>query len=194
MKNLYLATGNLHKVSEIKDMLSSLPYQIKSLRDFDPIPSWVEDADSFRGNALIKAEAVRSIAGHEDLILSDDSGLVVPSLDGAPGVYSARYAGEGASDRDNFEKLLKNLEGSSDRKAYFVCCLCLLRPALDPVYFEGMLHGTISSAPSGEHGFGYDPVFVIDDGRHLAELSVEEKNQKSHRAVAMNKLKEYFLK
>lgn len=155
------------------------------------MPEVDEDQDSFSGNALKKARALSAILPEDGWALADDSGLCVDALDGAPGVYSARYAGEEASDSDNIDKLLKEIEGVPDGKrgASFQCHLAIVSPHGEELVFEGACKGRIIRERQGEGGFGYDPVF-IPEGFTLsfAELSGEEKAELSHRGMAMGKL------
>lgn len=158
--------------------------------------SWDETGTTFKENALIKAKAVQdSLAGRVGFaIASDDSGLVVPALGGAPGVYSARYAGPDASDEDNNQKLLQVMaaQGLSRTKAYFVTEICLIRGE-EIVYFGGEIHGEIVTVPSGSAGFGYDPYFYVPSvQKSMADLSLAEKNTISHRALALQKMLRYL--
>lgn len=181
-----LATNNEHKLREFREMLAE-HVNILSLSDIGCSVNPEESGHTFEENALIKA---REVARHTQWpVLSDDSGLEVDALGGAPGVKSARYAGPEASDRDNLLLLLRNLEKENDRSASFVACLCLLRPDKHPVFFTGRCPGHITASPSGEAGFGYDPVFVPDGfDRTFAEMSPDSKNSVSHRAHALSML------
>lgn len=192
MQELIVATKNSGKLKEFKQILERNGYSIKSLLDYPEIEDIVEDGTTFAENALKKA---RTIANHfQTAVIADDSGLVVDALDGAPGIYSARYAGEEKSDKKNNEKLLRELEGVplDKRTAAYVCAIALAYPDGDEVVFEGRCHGIIAKEPLGKNGFGYDPLMYIPEmGRTMAELSPQEKNQISHRAIALNKLAEY---
>jgi XTP/dITP diphosphohydrolase len=195
---LVVATGNPHKVAEIRAVLAPLGVRALSLDEVatpdgapgSEIPEPVEDADTFAGNAQIKAVAYAKALGRP--CLADDSGLEVDALNGAPGVYSARYAGEGddraSRDKANNDKLLREMASVPDerRDARFVCCMCLAAPD-GSVLAEsrGTFGGKIGRAPKGEHGFGYDPLLVLEDGRTSAELAPEEKNARSHRGAAL---------
>jgi XTP/dITP diphosphohydrolase len=191
MIELVIATHNKHKLSEIKPLIPEA-FQLLSLDDveiFDDIP---ETADTLEGNALQKASFVFSRSSKN--CLADDTGLEVDALDGRPGVYSARYAGEGCSYADNNRKLLEELNGVENRKACFRTVICLIYNGKEH-YFEGNVKGSIISELRGKEGFGYDPVF-IPDGHSLtyAEMGFEEKNSLSHRAEAVRKLREFLLK
>ena len=186
---IVVATRNLKKVDEIARMLDGTGIKLLTLDEADPegqCPEVVEDAPDFRGNALKKAREVSSCTGRA--ALADDSGLVVDALGGRPGVFSARYAGEDASDADNTSKLLRELEGMppDDRSARFVCSLALVLADGKEYVFEGVCEGTISVAPQGRSGFGYDPVFIPEGHeRSFAEMSGQEKDSMSHRGRAI---------
>jgi XTP/dITP diphosphohydrolase len=186
-----LATNNGHKLREVRSILS--PYvNILSLSEINCTVKPDETGETFQENAFIKAEEISS---HTDLpVLADDSGLCVFALGNRPGVHSARYAGPEATDVDNTNKLLVELEGIENRSAYFVACICLYQKNLPPVFFEGQCHGVILQTPSGSEGFGYDPVFMPNNfHKSFAELGEEVKNQISHRALALKKMKNYLL-
>ncbi|MDN5331754.1 MAG: XTP/dITP diphosphohydrolase [Tepidanaerobacteraceae bacterium] len=194
MPNLVIATKNQGKLKEFKAMLSDIPLNVLSLGDFQEIEV-DENGKTFEENALIKAKKVVQMTG--DAVLSDDSGLEVEVLGGRPGVHTARYAGPGASDHENIEKLLKELEGvpPEKRKARFVCCLCLALPDGRIFVEHGYLEGFITFEPKGTMGFGYDPVFFVPElGKTLSEATPQEKNAVSHRARAMQKMKKHLLK
>lgn len=184
---LLVATKNGGKVREISSLLSPAGIEVVSLADIDDCPEIIEDADTFLGNALKKAHALRDSAGLN--VLADDSGLCVDALGGAPGVKSARYAGPGADDEGNMEKLLAALRGEKDRKAAFVCSMVFsLADGVDHTA-EGRLEGAITEARRGTNGFGYDPVFVpTGQSRTLAEMELAEKNRISHRKRALARL------
>jgi XTP/dITP diphosphohydrolase len=195
MRPLLFATTNPHKVHEVRQILAPLGLQVTSLDALpDPPPEPAEDADTFQGNARIKALAYASATGLE--CLAEDSGLEVDALGGAPGVHSARYAGTtgGRAQRDaaNNEKLLAALSGvpAEARTARFVCALCLAAPDGRVLHeVQGTYEGRIADAPQGENGFGYDPLlFLPDVGKTSAELSPEEKNARSHRGRAVRAL------
>lgn len=187
-----VATGNAGKLRELRACLEDLRLTLLPQNELG-VDSPVEDGLSFVENALIKARHAARVTGLP--ALADDSGLEVPALNGAPGIYSARYAGEQASDRDNIDKLLSNMRGlqGEQRRARFRCVIAFLRHAEDPVPLicEGAWEGHIAQAPAGEGGFGYDPVFhVSGDGRTAAEFTPEEKNRLSHRARALTQLRQ----
>lgn len=191
---LVMATRNRKKVEELRRILAGLPVELRSLDDFPGCPEVVEDADSFHGNALKKALAVAKFTKMP--ALSDDSGLMVDALGGYPGVFSARYAGEGAGDRENLEKLLRDMAGVADgrRNARFVCSIVLALPDGRTETFEGTVEGRIGREARGENGFGYDPVFYPGGGeRTFAEMSPSEKDGMSHRGSALGKLRQYVL-
>lgn len=180
-----VATGNSGKVVEFRKLLQALDVRIDGLDAHAPFEAAVEDADTFEGNALKKARHAAAVLGLP--CLADDSGLVVDALDGAPGVYSARYAGEGASDEENVDKLLKALDAlDAQRSARFICCLALVMPNGEVVYEGGgRVEGQITRERRGSSGFGYDPVFQpVGRDQTMAELGLAEKNRLSHRANA----------
>lgn len=172
-------------------MLAGIDVELRSLEDYPDLPGIVEDGTSFIENALKKARVISNLTG--ETVLADDSGLEVEVLGGAPGIYSARYAGKDADDRQNIRKLLDEMKGvpAEHRRAAFRCVLVLYRPDGTYDFFEGRWEGRISEAPAGEGGFGYDPVFFLPgEGMTVAQLPAEAKNRISHRAQAFAKLKE----
>jgi XTP/dITP diphosphohydrolase len=184
MTQLILATHSDHKAKEFRDILPQ--YSVQTLADLGHDDEIKETATSLEGNSFIKAETVFKRYGH--VVISDDSGLEVDALNGAPGVYSARYAGEPRNDQRNTEKLLDELQGASNRKAQFRTVITLMN-AENSFQFEGIVKGTIAKSPLGEAGFGYDPVFIPEGVQQtFAELAVNEKNKISHRANAIEKL------
>ena len=195
MKKIVLASRNWGKIKEIQAMLADLGISLLSLNDYPGIPETVEDGKSFLENALKKARAVAESTG--EIVLADDSGLEVDALGGAPGIYSARYAGEDANDEKNIRKLLDDMKdvASENRGATFRCILVLYSADGRYETFEGRWKGKIAEEPVGQGGFGYDPVFFLPRERMtVAELSPEVKNRISHRAQAIAKLKERFRK
>jgi len=185
---LVLASGNAGKLRELSSLLSPLGFTLIPQNSLG-IPEAEEPHPSFVENALTKARHAARLSGLP--ALADDSGLCVEALEGAPGIHSARFAGEPKSDRRNNEKLIATLGERHDRAAHFVCVLVFVRHADDPqpIIAEGELHGEILPAPRGEDGFGYDPLFYLPERNcSLAELAHEEKNRISHRARAMEKL------
>lgn len=191
MEKVILASGNKHKLEEIQAILKDYKLELQTMNDAGLVDfEIVEDGDTFEANSLIKAQAVMDALGMDTI--ADDSGLEVDALNGAPGVYSARYAGEGASDDKNNEKLLKALEGVVDEKrtARFVTVLTMLFRNGHKIVVRGEVEGVIGYEPKGENGFGYDPLFIVPHmGKSFAELSPEEKNTLSHRANALVLLK-----
>lgn len=181
---LVLATSNKNKIKEFKSILKEFKVEIRSLSDFGPIPEAIEDGDTFDENAYKKAHHVARILGLP--AISDDSGLVVNALSGAPGVHSARYAGENATDDENTDKLLKELSEVSDRSAYFQCVLSIAVPSGPALTYEGRCDGIITRERAGYNGFGYDPVFFVEEfQKTFAQLSMDEKNSISHRGKAL---------
>ncbi|HBZ57385.1 MAG TPA: Non-canonical purine NTP pyrophosphatase [Syntrophobacteraceae bacterium] len=181
---LVVATRNQGKSSEIRSYLNHPALEIRDLNDFGPIPEIVEDGNSFDDNAYKKASFTAKILGFP--ALADDSGLEVEALEGAPGVYSARYAGENAGDAENNAKLLREMAGVTDRRAHFRCVLSLAVPMGFALTYEAHCDGDILSEPRGSHGFGYDPLFFYPPMRKtFAELTMEEKLQVSHRGRAL---------
>ena len=190
-RTLVIATENSGKLREFSSLLAGVYDEIFSLVDFDSIPDIEETGSSFRENALIKAETVSGFLGMD--VLGDDSGLVVEALGGSPGIYSARYAGDGASDDENNEKLLCRMAGEENRNAKFVCCIALVLRDGVREFFEGECCGQILREKRGENGFGYDPVFYVPQyEKTMAELDPEIKNRISHRALASGRLLSYF--
>jgi XTP/dITP diphosphohydrolase len=191
MKEVVIATRNEGKLREIKDILAPWSLKILSLKDFPEIPEIIEDGSTFAENAAKKAREVARQTGR--LAIADDSGLVVDALQGRPGVFSSRYGGEKATDEERFQKLLAEMmeipEGK--RQAAFVCTIALATPQGEVELLEGRCRGQIAFAPRGEHGFGYDPIFFLPElGKTMAELDPDLKNRISHRARALEKLKE----
>jgi len=192
-KRLLLATNNAHKVRELTALLDGLHLQVVSLSAFPEAPKPIEDGDTFEANALKKAEHYSRC--HGVWCVADDSGLVVDALDGAPGVISARYAGEDGNDKANNAKLLRELAGVDEtrRTARFVCCAAMATPEGDTHVEMGSVEGRVLFEPRGHNGFGYDPLFV-PDGYELtfAELPLAEKQAISHRGRAFRKLRAFL--
>ncbi len=187
---LLVATRNRGKVREIRKALRGSSLKICSLNDFKRVPSVEEDGSSFAENALKKARFYSKVYGK--LTISDDSGLEVDALKEAPGIYSARFAGAKASDRDNNRKLLDLMEGlpPSKRRARFRCSVAVVSPEGKEAVVEGKCSGRIGFKEVGGKGFGYDPLFIFPRlGKTMAQLTVEEKNRISHRGRALRKLK-----
>ena len=193
--NIVLATTNKKKVEEIKKIFRHMDKDTKiyTLDDFPAMEEVVEDGDTFEANAIKKAEQIASVTGMT--ALADDSGLAVDALDGAPGVYSARYAGEDADDKANNDKLLDALKDVDEEKrgAQFVCCIALAS-AEEIHTFMGSVKGRIGTEPKGASGFGYDPLFYPEGSeKTFAEMSAKDKNAISHRANALRELQQYLL-
>ena len=189
MRELVFATNNKHKLQEVRDMLDGIVV-VKSLADCGLEGDIPETADTLQGNALQKAQWVWDRCKTD--CFADDTGLEVSALNGAPGVYSARYAGEHCSFDDNINKLLAALEGEDNRKARFRTVVCLIEGG-SPKYFEGQVNGKILTERRGAEGFGYDPVFQPERfALTFAEMPEEVKNTISHRGVAIAKLVEYL--
>ena len=188
---LLLATRNAHKTREFGQLLGH-NFLLRDLTSKPDVPEIVESGENFEKNAALKAVAVsKSFPG--EIVIADDSGLEVKSLDGAPGVFSARYAGENASDRRNVEKLLRELEGATERSARFRCFIALAKNGELITTFAGEVAGTITKSPRGENGFGYDPIFMPEGFEEtFAELPSETKNAVSHRGKAVAELVRYF--
>jgi len=186
-------TGNKNKMMEFRELTSGLGLEVLSLDDYPGLVLPPEDGLTFAENALTKARVAASFSGIP--AVADDSGLVVEALGGRPGLFSARYAGPDATDRDNIEKLLLEMKGIDEdrRRARFVCLLAYVEPGGPEKTFRGTLEGLITLTPSGERGFGYDPVFYIPEkGLTAAELSMEAKNAISHRGKALRLFTEWF--
>ena len=191
---IVLASRNKHKISEWEATLGKYVegVEILSLDEVGVLGDIEEDGDTFEENALIKA---RAAAGKGYISIGEDSGLSVDALGGAPGVYSARYAGEHGNDNANNEKLLSELSGKADRTARFVCTIGCILPDGESHTFRGETEGVIIDAPRGQGGFGYDPLFLYEpSGKTFAELSADEKNAISHRGKAIELFAEFLKK
>lgn len=194
-KTLLIATRNEGKTREFKAMFSQLGYDIKNLNDFPELPEVAETGMTFEENARLKAETISELTG--EMVLADDSGLMVDVLGGLPGVWSARFAGEHATDAANNAKLLHELASTAvspeKRKAKFHTTLVVAAPEKSSLVVEGEWPGSIATIPRGDDGFGYDPLFVDEEtGRTAAQMTLEQKNKVSHRARALqNLLKEW---
>lgn len=188
MSKLIIATNNQGKVKEIKAILGGFYDEILSLKDAGIVADVVEDGKTFHENAAKKAiEISRMVSGD---VLADDSGLCVDVLDGAPGIYSARFSGEDANDEKNNQKLLELVRDQANRTARFVCALVLANGGKEKLYVEEYAEGRIIDEPRGENGFGYDPLFYVEEyGQTFAQIPSEVKNKISHRAKALDKLK-----
>lgn len=189
LREIFIASNNKGKIAEFEQFFSAKGISVKSLQDLPEPIDVVEDGDSFEANAVKKAEEIGK--AFEIAVLADDSGLEVDALDGAPGIYSARYAGEEKNDAANNEKLLRELSGHENRTARFVCALAIFDPEAGTKVVRGTVEGEIGESAQGTQGFGYDPLFYVSsEKRFMAELSREEKNKVSHRANALQKLAE----
>ncbi len=188
---LVLATSNKGKTSEIRDLLKDFPVNTKNLDDFGQLPEVEEDGDTFDENAYKKSSFTARILGLP--ALSDDSGLLVEALGGAPGIHSARYAGENATDEQKRVKLLHEMEGITDRKAAFECVISISVPTGYALTYEARCEGLIASEPAGSNGFGYDPVFYYPPlKKTFAEITMGEKSHVSHRGKALRELRDEF--
>jgi XTP/dITP diphosphohydrolase len=186
-----LATRNAHKLRELRSLLS--PHELEPLPEDVELPP--ETGATFAENAILKATGAAEATGRP--AIADDSGIAVEALGGAPGIYSARYAGEGATDEENLAKLLEQVRGHSDRRAAYVCAIALVAPGTAPELFEARCEGVVIDDPRGSGGFGYDPVFVPDDRapgdeRTMAELPPSEKDEISHRGRAARALLDWL--
>ncbi len=185
-----LASKNAHKLEEMKTILSAQGVEVVLESDVGVDIDVEETGTTFEENALLKARAVMEATGLP--AIADDSGLCVEALNGAPGVYSARYGGEGLDDVGRYRLLLENMRGQLNRRAKFVSVVCLAMPNGDVISARGECPGTLAYAPQGDHGFGYDPIFFVPEQKKtFAQLTPEEKNAISHRA---NSLREFQIK
>ncbi|HJA89438.1 MAG TPA: XTP/dITP diphosphatase [Candidatus Jeotgalibaca merdavium] len=188
-KTIIIATKNEGKAKEFKQMLEPKGYYIKTLLDYPEIEDVKETGYTFEDNARLKAETISELL--QTAVLADDSGLCIDALDGAPGVFSARFSGEEKNDARNNAKVLAMLGEMTDvdRSAYFHCTLVLSKPGKESLVVEGKFQGEIAQFPQGDSGFGYDPIFFLPElGKSVAELSEDEKNTISHRALALKEL------
>jgi len=189
VRKLVLASRNRGKLKELRKLLKGYPFEVCSLANFPDIPEIEETGFTFKENALIKARTVAHKTGH--LTLADDSGLEVDALNGAPGIHSSRFAGLEHDDEANNRKLLRLLEGVplEKRSARFRCVVAVVDPEGFEATAEGLCGGKIGFEPKGENGFGYDPLFIVEEyGCTMAELDPEIKNKISHRAKALEKI------
>lgn len=186
--DIVIATNNKNKVYEFKSLFGNDAIEFKTLQEIGYTKDIVEDGMTFEENAIIKARTVSMDLGC--IAISDDSGLEVDALGGEPGIYSARYAGT-HNDLDNNRLLIKNLQGIENRKARYVCAICIYYPDGKYLVTRGTVEGEIHDEPKGENGFGYDPYFYIKEfNQTFAEVPLEKKNTISHRANAIRKMKE----
>jgi len=190
-ETLVIATGNPNKLKEIQSLLKDFPIQVQSKDEAGLQSIEIEETGrTFEENAMLKAKGIQAHTG--TMVLADDSGIAVDALNGAPGVYSARYAGEEGNDQKNNEKLLSALKEVpyEERGAEFVCAIVLLFPDGKILQAKGVTRGRVAYERKGDGGFGYDPLFELPDGKTMAELTAKEKNAISHRGKALRKIKE----
>ena len=189
MKDVIIATKNPGKAREFEEIFASRGITVRTLLDFPEIPEVEETGTTFEENAILKAESISRALNK--MVIGDDSGLIVDALEGRPGIFSARYAGEPKNDENNTDKVLVELQGVPDEKrtARFYCALAISIPGQETKTVSGTCEGQILEERRGTNGFGYDPVFYVPEKRQsMAELSSDEKNQLSHRANALKKL------
>ncbi|TYS84310.1 XTP/dITP diphosphatase [Rossellomorea aquimaris] len=185
-RKVIIATKNKGKAKEFERMLSPKGYEVLTLLDFPDFQDIEETGETFEENAVLKAEEASSVLN--EIVIADDSGLIIDALDGRPGVYSARYAGEAKDDNDNMDKVLSELEGVpyNERSARFYCVLAIAGPGRETKTYSGACEGKILNERRGLNGFGYDPVFFVEEkDRTMAELTSEEKSAISHRGNAL---------
>jgi XTP/dITP diphosphohydrolase len=188
---IVLATRNKNKTKEIKGLLKNFPVIIKDFDDFGPLPEVVEDGKTFEENAYKKASFAARILGFPTM--ADDSGLCVKALNNAPGIFSARYAGENAKYKDLCAKLLFEMKDKKDREAYFKCVISIATPTGQALTYEAECKGLITENLKGENGFGYDPVFYYPElKKTFAQITMEEKAKVSHRGKALSDIKKEF--
>lgn len=193
LDEVILASRNAGKIEEFTILLRGLVKKMSSLCDLDTVYDVIENGDTYLENALKKALHISLLMNKT--CLADDSGLEVETLDGRPGIFSSRFAGEKSSDEENISKLLSQLIDKPNKKARFVCSLALVFPGGRQLTAEGQCEGIILDKPRGTRGFGYDPVFFLEDlNKTMAELTLDEKNQISHRARAVGELKKRLCK
>ena len=191
MNRIIIASGNQHKIEEFRTLFTPLGIQVISMQECGQFEEPQETGTTFAANAVIKAEALCAQLGCA--VMSDDSGLEIDALNKEPGVYSARYLGHDTSYEIKNQNLIERVADQADRTCRFVCAIALARPDKPTEVFEGTVEGTVAFAPSGDKGFGYDPIFFYPPlGKTLAEASEEEKNEVSHRGKAMRLLMEYL--
>lgn len=189
MKSIIIATKNKGKAKEFEQLFSKYGIEVKTLVDVPEIPDIEETGTTFEENAVIKAEAISKISS--SYVVADDSGLVIDALEGRPGVFSARYAGPDKDDEANIDKVLGEMDGVQDEKrtARFYCALAIAGPGFETVTVNGTCEGLILNERHGSGGFGYDPIFYVpSEGKTMAEMSADRKNELSHRAAAMKNL------
>lgn len=186
---LYAATKNKGKILEINKILHDAGFECESFPNMEDVE---ETGTTFEENAKIKADYL-SLKLKDEYVIADDSGLSVESLGGAPGVYSARYAGNHGDDIANNKKLLQEMQGKKIRKCKYECVIALSKNGKTIKTFYGHIDGEVAEHEKGSGGFGYDPLFLLPNGKTMAEISIEEKNKISHRFIALNQLREYLI-
>lgn len=186
---IYIASANTHKIKEAASILAPFGIDLHTHPAYGTIEP-EETGSTFAENASIKADALSALS--DNYVIADDSGICVDALNGAPGIYSARYAGKHGDDSENNRLLLKNMKDISNRAARFVCAIALSKSGKTEAVFEGYLEGSVALQESGRSGFGYDPLLLLENNKTVAELSAEEKNKISHRSQALIKLGEYI--
>ncbi|MCR4688707.1 MAG: XTP/dITP diphosphatase [Saccharofermentans sp.] len=192
---LIIATGNEDKVREIDEILEGTGFEAVSMKQAGYCPDIVEDGKSFEENALIKARAVHALTSGE-YVMADDSGLCIDALDGAPGIYSARFCGEDSTYPEKFAKIFEMLKDvpESERTAKFVCAIAVVRPDGSEFTVRGEVHGVLHETPAGSNGFGYDPIFYVPEfGMTTAQMSPSQKHQISHRGRALRAMVEKLI-
>lgn len=192
---LIFCSSNINKIKEISEKLSAFPIKIISQKEAGYDIEVEETGKTFKENSLLKAESI--YLKSKSPVIADDSGLCIDYLNGEPGVFSHRFAGDNATDEDRWKKVLKLMEGVPDEKrtCRFTCCVCYIDKNGDKHFFQENLEGKISNdGPKGNFGFGYDPIVVLSDGRHVAQLTPQEKNAISHRGKAIQDLVDYLKK
>lgn len=191
MQEVIIATKNGGKAKEFKHLFEKYGYEVKTLLDFPELEEVEETGTTFEENAILKAEAVSNALNR--IVIADDSGLVIDALDGRPGIFSARYAGEAKNDEANLQKVLQEMDDvpESKRQARFYCALAVASPTKETFTVAGTCEGVILREKRGAYGFGYDPIFfALEQNKAMAELTPEEKSKISHRAKALKKLED----
>lgn len=188
MKKLYVATKNAHKIKEIHEIMEEVGIDAAGFPNLEEIE---ETGITFEENASIKSDYLSKLT--KEFVIADDSGIEVEALNNAPGVYSARYAGVHGDDEANNRKLLQEMDGKKNRACRFVCVIALSKEGKTVKTFRGEVSGTLGYECKGVNGFGYDPLFITQDGRTMAELTKKEKNSISHRKNALEKLSSFFV-
>ena len=194
---IVIATSNEDKVREIDEILEGTGYNAVSMKEAGFCPEIIEDGKTFEENALIKAKAVHDLSDGSDYVMADDSGICIDALDGAPGIYSARFCGENTTYPEKFAKIFEMLKDVPEEKrtARFVCAIAVVRPDGTSFTVRGEVEGVLHEEPAGENGFGYDPIFYVPEfGMTTAQMPPEQKNSISHRGRALRKMVEELSK